>query len=129
MSASNIPSKPPTTSKRRAVMIIAMFPVGAILGFLGGLLIEIIVGLIARAVFSAEHPGSFLHAVPRLTARPRLLDRRDPGAHPVRPRCVVGVDPPCRTSVRIERQSRLQSQTPRVSKWRERPISSVARER
>ena len=59
MSASNIPSKPPSTSKRRPVMIIAMVPVGAILGFLGGLLIEIIVGLIARAVFSAEHPAAF----------------------------------------------------------------------
>jgi hypothetical protein len=40
-------------------MIIAMIPAGAILGFLGGLLIEIIVGLIARAVFSAEHPATF----------------------------------------------------------------------
>jgi hypothetical protein len=59
MSASNIPSKSPSTSKRRPIMIIAMFPVGAILGFLGGLLIEIIVGLIARAVLSAEHPADF----------------------------------------------------------------------
>ena len=59
MSASNIPLKPPSTSKRRPVMIIAMVPAGAILGFLGGLLIEIIVGLIARAVFSAEHPAAF----------------------------------------------------------------------
>jgi hypothetical protein len=59
MSASNIPSKSPSTSKRRPIMIIAMFPVGAILGFLGGLLIEIIVGLIARAVLSAEHPAAF----------------------------------------------------------------------
>ena len=36
-----------------------MIPAGAILGFLGGLLIEIIVGLIARAVFSADHPAAF----------------------------------------------------------------------
>jgi len=35
-------------------MIIAMIPAGAVLGFIGGLLIEIIVGLIARAVFSAR---------------------------------------------------------------------------
>jgi hypothetical protein len=53
-----LPSKPSSTSKRRPVMIIAMIPTGAVLGFLGGLLIEIIVGLIARSVFSAEHPGA-----------------------------------------------------------------------
>jgi hypothetical protein len=29
-------------------MIIAMIPLGAVLGFIGGLLIEIIVGLIAK---------------------------------------------------------------------------------
>ena len=40
-------------------MIIAMIPAGVVFGFLGGLLIEIIVGLIARAVFSAEHPATF----------------------------------------------------------------------
>jgi hypothetical protein len=48
-----------TTSSRRRGVIIAMVPVGALLGFLGGLLIEIIVGLIARAVFSADHPAAF----------------------------------------------------------------------
>ena len=40
-------------------MIIAMIPAGAILGFLGGLLIEIIVGLMARGMFSADHPAGF----------------------------------------------------------------------
>jgi prolipoprotein diacylglyceryltransferase len=59
MSTSNSPSKSSTTSKRRPAMIIAMIPVGAVLGLLGGLLIEIIVGLIARAAFSAEHPADF----------------------------------------------------------------------
>jgi hypothetical protein len=63
MSSSNSPSNPqstsPTTRKRRPGVIIAMIPVGALLGFLGGLLIEIIVGLIARATFSAEHPAGF----------------------------------------------------------------------
>ena len=57
MSTSNSPSKPPTT--RRSGVIIAMIPIGALLGFLGGLLIEIIVGLIARVVFSADHPAGF----------------------------------------------------------------------
>jgi hypothetical protein len=38
-------------------MIIAMIPIGAVLGFIGGLLIVIVVGLIARSAFSAEHPG------------------------------------------------------------------------
>jgi hypothetical protein len=40
-------------------MIIAFIPAGAILGFLGGLLIEIIVGLIAGTAFSADHPARF----------------------------------------------------------------------
>ena len=52
MSTSNSPSKPPTTRNRRSGVIIAMIPIGALLGFLGGLLIEIIVGLVARVVFS-----------------------------------------------------------------------------
>jgi hypothetical protein len=59
MSTSNPPSKSPTIKKQRPGVIIAMVPIGAILGFLGGLLIEIIVGLIARAVFSADHPAAF----------------------------------------------------------------------
>ena len=59
MSTGNVPPNSPTTSKRHPALIIAMIPGGAILGFLGGLLIEIIVGLIARAVFSAEHPATF----------------------------------------------------------------------
>jgi hypothetical protein len=57
MSANNPSSKAP--GKRSPAVIIAMVPVGAVLGFLGGLLIEIIVGLIAGAVFSAEHPAAF----------------------------------------------------------------------
>ncbi len=59
MSTRNPPSKPPTTRNRRSGVIIAMIPIGALLGFLGGLLIEIIVGLIARVVFSADHPAGF----------------------------------------------------------------------
>jgi hypothetical protein len=59
MSTDNLPLNSPATRKRQPAMIIAMIPAGAILGFLGGLLIEIIVGLIARAVFSAEHPATF----------------------------------------------------------------------
>jgi hypothetical protein len=43
MSTSNPPSKSPTIKKQRPGVIIAMVPIGAILGFLGGLLIEIIV--------------------------------------------------------------------------------------
>ena len=58
MSTGNVPPNSPTTIKRHPAMITAMIPAGAILGFLGGLLIEIIVGLIAR-VFSAEHPATF----------------------------------------------------------------------
>ena len=59
MSTSNPRPNSPSTSRRRPGVIIAMIPIGAILGFLGGLLIEIIVGLIAGAVFSAEHPAAF----------------------------------------------------------------------
>jgi hypothetical protein len=46
-------------TRQRTIVIIAMIPIGAILGLLGGLLIEIAVGLIARAAFSAEHPSTF----------------------------------------------------------------------
>jgi hypothetical protein len=59
MSTSNPRSRTPTSRKRRPGVIIALIPAGAILGFLGGLLIEIIVGLIAGAVFSADHPAAF----------------------------------------------------------------------
>jgi len=58
MSSSNLPSSPSSSAKRRPALIIAMIPIGAVLGFFGGLLIEIIVGLIARAVFSAENPAT-----------------------------------------------------------------------
>ena len=54
----NAPRNSPAGSKRRPALIIAMIPLGALLGLIGGLLIEIIVGLIARSAFSAEHPGS-----------------------------------------------------------------------
>jgi hypothetical protein len=56
--SSDLSSTSPSAGKRRPAMIIAMIPLGAVLGFIGGLLIEIIVGLIARSVFSAEHPGT-----------------------------------------------------------------------
>jgi hypothetical protein len=58
MSTNNAPSNSPATNKRRLALIIAMIPLRAIVGFIGGLLIVIIVGLIARSVFSAEHPGT-----------------------------------------------------------------------
>ena len=59
MSTGNLRPNSAATSKRNPAKIIAMVPAGAVLGFLGGLLIEIIVGLIARAVFNAEHPATF----------------------------------------------------------------------
>ena len=46
-------------NRPRLGMIIVMIPAGAILGLLGGLVIEIAVGLIARTAFSADHPASF----------------------------------------------------------------------
>jgi hypothetical protein len=58
MSNQNLPSNTPATRRRRPAMIIAMIPLGAVLGLIGGLVIEIVVGLIARSVFSAEHPGA-----------------------------------------------------------------------
>lgn len=58
MSTANVPGKSPASSKRRPAMIIAMIPLGAVAGLIGGLLIEIIIGLIARSVFSAEHPAT-----------------------------------------------------------------------
>jgi hypothetical protein len=59
MSTSNPEPRSPTASRRHPAMIIAMIPIGALLGFLGGLVIEIIVGLIARSAFSADHPPAF----------------------------------------------------------------------
>jgi hypothetical protein len=56
--SSNLAPVSPSTGWRRPAIFIAMVPIGAVLGLLGGLLIEIIVGLIARSVFSAEHPGA-----------------------------------------------------------------------
>jgi MFS superfamily sulfate permease-like transporter len=44
MSTNNAPSNSPAANKRRPAMIIAMIPLGAIVGFIGGLLIVIIVG-------------------------------------------------------------------------------------
>ena len=86
MSTGNLPSNAPSTSKRRPAVIIALVPAGAILGFLGGLLIEIMVGLIAGTAFSADHPATFswrfLGSLPGLGA----LIGRNLGAHPVRPR-------------------------------------------
>ena len=59
MSTGNAPRNSPPTSKRHPAVIIAMIPAGTVLGFVGGLLIEIVVGLVAGAVFSAERPASF----------------------------------------------------------------------
>lgn len=72
MSTQNLPPNRPSARKRRPAMIIAMIPLGTVLGFIGGLLIVIIVGLIARSAFSAEHPGGLawqlLGALPGLGA-------------------------------------------------------------
>lgn len=72
MSNRNLPSNTPVTRRRRPAMIIAMIPLGAVLGLIGGLVIEIVVGLLARSVFSAEHPGTqawqLLGALPGLGA-------------------------------------------------------------
>ena len=56
--STELSSTSPSAGKRRPAMIIAMIPLGVIGGFIGGLLIEIIMGLIARSAFSAEHPGA-----------------------------------------------------------------------
>ena len=40
-------------------VIIAMIPIGGLLGFLGDHVIEIIVRLIASAAFTADHPATF----------------------------------------------------------------------
>ena len=53
MPTGNLTSTSPATGKRRAAMIIAMVPIGIALGFLGGLLIQTIIGVIAVTVFSA----------------------------------------------------------------------------
>ena len=85
MSTNNAPANSPATSKRRPAMIIAMIPLGAMLGFIGGLLIVIIVGLIARSVFSAEHPGTNAWQLLGLLPRTRRTDWGNRGAHPVSP--------------------------------------------
>ena len=58
--------------RKRFAVIIVMIPLGAIVGFVGGLLIEIVVGLIVGAAFSAEHAGTqawrVLGSLPRLGA-------------------------------------------------------------
>jgi hypothetical protein len=72
MSTGNLPSSPPATSKQRPAMIIAMVPIGIALGFLGGLLIQTIIGVIAVTVFSAEPQATystwFLGSLPVLAA-------------------------------------------------------------
>ena len=90
MSAENLPPKPPSTPKGRPAMIIGMIPIGAVLGFIGGLLIVIIVGLIARSAFSAEDPGRPGLAVARRPARAWRLDRWHRGADSVRPQRRLG---------------------------------------
>ena len=59
MSTGNLPSTSPATSKRRLAMITAMVPIGIVLGFLAGLLIQTIIGLIAVTVFSAEPQAAY----------------------------------------------------------------------
>ena len=88
--------KSPATKRRRPGVIIAMIAAGALLGFLGGLLIEIIVGLIASAVFSADHPAAFswhfLGSLPGLGAligaivAPKDPPPTEPRPEPARPR-------------------------------------------
>jgi Family of unknown function (DUF5957) len=54
MSPTKLPSRSPATSRPRPAMIIAMMPIGMALGFLGGLLIQTIVGVLAVTIFSAD---------------------------------------------------------------------------
>jgi hypothetical protein len=77
MSTGNLPSAP-SSSKRRTAMIIALIPAGAILGFLGGLLSEIIVGLItgrySSLIIRRGSPGASSVRYPALG-----IDRRNLG--------------------------------------------------
>ena len=80
-------------NRPRLGMIIVMIPAGAILGFLGGLVIEITVGFIAGAAFSADDPASLsCLAVSRSIARRWRPYRCSPRTHPLRPQ------PPSRSS-------------------------------
>jgi hypothetical protein len=72
MPTGNLTSTSPAPGKRRRAMIIAMVPIGIALGFLGGLLIQTIIGVIAVTVFSAEPQATyctwFLGSLPILAA-------------------------------------------------------------
>jgi hypothetical protein len=72
MSTPKLPSNSPATSNRRPAMIIAMVPIGILLGFVGGLLIQTIIGAVAVAAFSAVPQATFsmpfLGSLPVLTA-------------------------------------------------------------
>jgi hypothetical protein len=50
MPTGNLTSTSPAAGKGRLAMIIAMVPIGIALGFLGGLLIQTIIGVIAVTV-------------------------------------------------------------------------------
>jgi hypothetical protein len=72
MPTGNLTSTSPATGKGRLAIIIAMVPIGIALGFLGGLLIQTIIGVIAVTVFSAEPQATystwFLGSLPVLAA-------------------------------------------------------------
>jgi hypothetical protein len=59
MPTGNLTSTSPATGKRRPAMIIAMVPIGIALGFLGGLLIQTIIGVVAVTVFGAEPQAAY----------------------------------------------------------------------
>jgi prolipoprotein diacylglyceryltransferase len=59
MSSPKLRPNSPATSRRRPAMIIAMIPIGMALGFLGGLLIQTIVGVVAVTVFSAAPEAAY----------------------------------------------------------------------
>ena len=83
-----------------------MVPIGLVVGFLGGLLIEIGIGLVARAMFSAENPAPFsmrfLGSLPGLGALCGALlapilyarHRRTPGLDPPLATAVTGATGP-----------------------------------
>jgi hypothetical protein len=70
MSTAKLRSNSPATSKRRPAMIIAMIPIGILLGFLGGLLSQTIIGSVAVIAFSAEPQAAY--STPLLGSLPVL---------------------------------------------------------
>jgi hypothetical protein len=59
MSTPKLRPNSPVTSRRRPAMIIAMIPIGMALGFLGGLLIQTMVAVVAVTAFSAEPQATY----------------------------------------------------------------------